>query len=32
MVLGLSAHGCTMVSDELIPAGVTLALRIQLPE
>jgi hypothetical protein len=32
MVSGLSAHGCTMVSDELILAGVTLALRIQLPE
>jgi len=32
MVSGLSAHGCTMVSDELIPDGVMLALRIQLPE
>ncbi len=32
IVSGLSTHGCTMVSDELIQTGVTLALHIQLPE
>lgn len=31
IVSGLSVHGCTMVSDELVTAGVMLALRIQLP-
>ena len=32
LVSGLSARGCTVVSDELILAGTTLALHIQLPE
>lgn len=31
LVSRLSAHGCTMVSDELILAGTPLALHIQLP-
>ena len=31
LVSGLSARGCTVVSDELIQAGTTLALHIQLP-
>lgn len=31
LVSGLSARGCTLVSDELILPGTTLALRIQLP-
>jgi hypothetical protein len=32
LVSGLSARGCTVVSDELILPGTTLALHIQLPE
>lgn len=32
LVSGLSARGCTVVSDELIQAGTSLALHIQLPE
>jgi len=32
LVTGLSARGCTVVSDELIQTGTSLALRIQLPE
>ncbi len=32
LVSGLSARGCTVVSDELILAGTSLALHIQLPE
>ncbi|MBI5411474.1 MAG: PilZ domain-containing protein [Nitrospirae bacterium] len=31
LISGLSARGCTLVSDELILPGTTLALRIQLP-
>ncbi len=31
MISGLSLRGCTLVSDELIQAGTTLALRIELP-
>jgi len=32
LVTGLSARGCTVVSDELIQTGTSLALHIQLPE
>lgn len=32
LVTGLSARGCTVVSDELIQTGTSLALQIQLPE
>ncbi len=31
LVSRLSAHGCTMVSDDLLLPGTTLALHIQLP-
>ncbi|MGH7236330.1 MAG: PilZ domain-containing protein [Nitrospiraceae bacterium] len=32
LVSGLSARGCTVVSDELIQTGTSLALHIQLPD
>jgi hypothetical protein len=32
MTAGISNKGCTMVSEDLILAGITLALHIQLPE
>jgi hypothetical protein len=32
LVSGLSARGCTVVSDELVQNGAGVALRIQLPE
>lgn len=32
LVSGLSARGCTVVSDELIQRGTSLALHIQLPD
>jgi len=32
LVSGLSTHGCTIVSDELIQTGTSLALHIQLPD
>lgn len=31
LISGLSARGCTLISEELIQPGTTLALRIQLP-
>lgn len=31
LILTLSAHGCTMASEELLLAGTPLALHIQLP-
>ena len=32
LVSGLSDRGCTVISDELIQAGTSLALHIQVPE
>lgn len=32
LVAGLSAHGCTVVSDELLQPTTSLVLSIQLPE
>ncbi len=32
LVSGLSAHGCTVVSDDLLQPGTALVLSIQLPD
>jgi len=32
LLSGLSTRGCTMITDELIQRGTTVALQIQLPE